>query len=207
MKDILSHKKDWRETETVFLTKECSAIIQNGLPEKFKDPGSFMIPCTLGDACTRTSLCDLGASINLIPASLIKKLYLTKEVKLTRICLQLADGSVKIPSRVIEYMIVSVGPFAFPTDFMVLDMEGHKSASLIVGRPFLVIGRTLIDIEKGEVTLRVNEKKFVLNVVKAMQHPDINEECMSIDLIDSLVEEVNMAKSINEGLEDILDDT
>ncbi|XP_052110253.1 uncharacterized protein LOC127741566 [Arachis duranensis] len=185
MKDILSHKKDWRETQTVFPTEERSVIIQNSLPEKLKDPRSIMIPCTLGDACTRTALCNLGASINLIPASLIKKLSLTNEVKPTHMCLQLADGSIKIPSRVVEDMIVRVGPFAFPTDFMILDMERHQR----------------------KVTLRVNEEKFVLNAVKAMQHPDIPEECMNIDLIDSLVKEVNMAETLKEGLEDILDDT
>ncbi|XP_015955342.1 uncharacterized protein LOC107479751 [Arachis duranensis] len=148
MKDILSHKKDRRETQTVLLTEECSAIIQNSLPEKFKDPRSFMIPCTLDDACTRTALCDLGASINLILASLIKKLCLTEEVKPTCMCLQLADGSIKIPSGVIEDMIV-----------------------------------------------------------KAMQHPDIPEECLSIYIIDFLVEEVNMAESSKDRLDDILDDT
>ncbi|XP_057755825.1 uncharacterized protein LOC130975008 [Arachis stenosperma] len=206
MKDILSHKKDWRETQIVLLTKECSAIIQNSLPEKLKDPGGFMIPCTLGDAYTTTALCDLGVSINLIPAFLIKKLCLTDEVKPTCICLQLAYGSIKIPSEVIEDMIVRMGPFAIPIDLVLLDMDGHKSASLIKGRPFLVTGRTLIDVEKGEVTLRVNEEKFVLNAVKAMQHLDIREECMSIDLIDSLVEEVNMEKSFKERLDDILDD-
>ncbi|XP_057760862.1 uncharacterized protein LOC130981275 [Arachis stenosperma] len=206
MKDILSHKNDWRETEIVFLTEECSAIIQNSLPEKVKDLGSFMILCTLCNACTRTALCDLGASIKLIPASLIKKLCLTEKVKPTCICLQLADGSIKIPSGVIKDMIVRVGPFAFPTDFVVLDMEGHKSASLILGRLFLVTGRILIDVEKGEVTLRVNEEKFILNVVKAMQHQDTPEECMSIDVVDSLVEEVNMAESFKEGLNDILTD-
>ncbi|XP_015965461.1 uncharacterized protein LOC107489206 [Arachis duranensis] len=207
MKDILSHKKDWRETQIVLLTEECSAIIQNSLPKKLKDPRSFMIPCTIGDACTRTALCDLGASINLIPASLIKKLCLTEEVKPTRMCLQLADGFIKIPSGLIEDMIVRVRPFDFPIDFVVLDMEGHKSAFLILGRLFLVTGRTLIDVEQGEVTLRVNEKKFVLNAVKAMQHPDIPEECMSIDFIDSLVEEVNMAESSKDRLDDILNDT
>ncbi|XP_020997228.1 uncharacterized protein LOC110280501 [Arachis duranensis] len=168
MKDILSHKKDWRETQTVLLTEECSAIIQNSLLEKLKDLGSFMIPCTLGDACTRTALCDLGASINLISASLIKKPCLTEEVKPTRMCLQLADGSIKIPSGVIEDMIFKVGPFAFPTDFMVLDIEGHKSV---------------------------------------VQHPDIPKECLSIDFIDSLVEEVNMAESSKDRLDDILNDT
>ncbi|XLU34891.1 hypothetical protein S245_070957, partial [Arachis hypogaea] len=90
--------KDWRETEKVFLTEECSAIILKSLPEKLKDLGSFMIPCTLDGACTKTALCDLGASINLIPASTIRKLGLNEEVKPTQICLQFADGSIKYPS-------------------------------------------------------------------------------------------------------------
>ncbi|KAL1362807.1 hypothetical protein AAHE18_03G107000 [Arachis hypogaea] len=189
MKEILSHKKDWRETEKVYLTEECSAVILKSLPEKLKDPGSFMIPCTLEGNCTKQALCDLGASINLIPASIITKLGLTEEVKPTRICLQLADGSIKYPSGVIEDMIVKVGPFAFLTDFVVLEMEEHKSATLILGRPFLATGRTLIDVQKGEVTLRVNEEEFKLNVVKAMQHPDTPNDCMSVDIIDSLIRE------------------
>ena len=80
MKEILSHKKDWRETEKVFLTEECSAVILKSLPEKLQDPGSFMIPCTLEGTCTKQALCDLGASINLIPASTIRKLGLTSPV-------------------------------------------------------------------------------------------------------------------------------
>ena len=80
-------------------------------------------------------------------------------------------------------MIVKVGPFTFPTDFVVLEMEEHKSATLILGRPFLATGRTLIDVQKGEVTLRVNEDKFKLNAVKAMQRPDISNDCMSVDIM------------------------
>ena len=85
-------------------------------------------------------------------------------------------------------------------------MEEHKSATLILGRPFLATGRTLIDVQKGEVTLRVNEEEFKLNVVKAMQHPDTPNDCMSVDIIDSLVREVNMAKSLESELEDIFKD-
>ena len=107
-----------------------------------------MIPCTLEGTCTKQALCDLGASINLIPTSTIRKLGLTEEIKPTRICLQLADGSIKYPSGVIEDMIVKVGPFAFPTDFMVIEIEEHKSATLILGRPFLATGRILIDVRK-----------------------------------------------------------
>ncbi|KAL1290734.1 hypothetical protein AAHE18_20G150300 [Arachis hypogaea] len=202
MKEILSHKKDWRETERVLLTEECSAVILKSFPEKLKDPGSFLIPCILEGQCTKTALCDLGASINLIPASTIRKLGLTEEVKPTRICLQLADGSTKYPSGVIEDMIVRVGPFAFPTDFVVLEMEEHKSATLILGRPFLATGRSLIDVQQGEITLRVNDDEFKLNAVKAMQHPDTSKDCMKVDFIDSLVEEINMAENVQPDLED-----
>ncbi|XP_057745156.1 uncharacterized protein LOC130963023 [Arachis stenosperma] len=158
MKDILSHKKNWREVEIILLTKKYSAVIQRTLLEKLQDPGSFVIPCILRDGCTKTVLRDLRASINLIPSSLIKKLGI-QEVKRTYICLQLADGSIKFSSGVVEDMIVKVGPFVFPTDFVVLDMEEHKNASIILWRPFLATGRTLIDVQKGEVTLRVNENE------------------------------------------------
>ncbi|XLS67839.1 hypothetical protein HN51_018862, partial [Arachis hypogaea] len=73
-------------------------------------------------------------------------------------------------------------------------------------RPFLATGRTLIDVQKGEVTLRVNEDEFKLNVVKAMQHLDTSRDCMSIDIIDYLVEEINMTESLKSELEGIFKD-
>ncbi|XP_025670365.1 uncharacterized protein [Arachis hypogaea] len=184
----------------------CSAVIQRNLPKKLQDPGSFVIPCNLGDAITRRALCDLGASINLIPASLIKKLGLHREIKPTWISLQLADSSAKIPLGVIEDMIVRVGPFAFPIDFVVLEIEEHKNVSIILGRPFLATRRTFIDVENGKVILRVNEDEFVLDATKAMDYPNVSEECMRIDIIDSLVEETHSVESLEEELQDILED-
>ena len=70
MKDILSHKKRLSDLETVNLTEECSAILQRKLPQKLKDPSSFTIPCTIGNAIFERALCDLGASINLMPLSM-----------------------------------------------------------------------------------------------------------------------------------------
>ncbi|XP_016199720.1 uncharacterized protein LOC107640733 [Arachis ipaensis] len=160
-------------------------VIQRTLPEKHQDPKSFVIPCTLGDGHIRKALCDLRASINLMPSSLIRKLG-NQDVKPTRICLQLADGSTKFSSGVVEDMIVRVGPFAFPTDFMVLNMEEHKNVSIILGRPYLATGKPSLMCKKGEVTLQVDEDEFVLNAVRAMQYPDTPEECMKIDIIDPL---------------------
>ena len=66
MKDVLSKKRKFGDYETVALSEECSAILQNKLPSKLKDPGSFTIPCVIGNVVFERALCDLGASINLM---------------------------------------------------------------------------------------------------------------------------------------------
>ena len=101
MKDILSQKRRLADFETVNLTEECSAILQRKLPQKLKDPGSFTIPCTIGNAIFERALCDLGASINLMPLSIFKRLGLG-EARPTTVTLQLADKSLKHPRGVIE---------------------------------------------------------------------------------------------------------
>ena len=76
MKDILSRKRRLGDYETVALTEECSAIIQRKLPPKLKDPGSFTVPCTIGEHYIGKALCDLGASVNLMPFSIYRKLQI-----------------------------------------------------------------------------------------------------------------------------------
>lgn len=90
MKEILLNKRKLGEYETMMLTEECTAILQNKLPPKLKDPGSFTIPCTIGNSYFKKALCDLGASINLMPLSIFRQLGIG-EVKSTTISLQLAD--------------------------------------------------------------------------------------------------------------------
>ena len=78
-------------------------------------------------------------------------------MKQTTISLQLADRSIKYPCGIIEDVLVKVDKFIFPADFVVLDMEEDQEVPLILGRPFLAMGRALIDVQKGELTLRVNK--------------------------------------------------
>ena len=125
MKDILSQKRRLADFEIVHLTEECSAILQRKLPQKLKDPGSFTIPCTIGNAIFERALCDLGASINLMPLSIFKSLGLG-EARPTTVTLQLADRSLKHSRGVIEDVLVKVDKFIFPADFIVLDMEEDK---------------------------------------------------------------------------------
>lgn len=148
MKDILSSKRKLEEHETLMLTEEYSAILQKKLPPKIKDPGSFTIPCTIGDLNFSKALCDLGASINLMPLSIFRKLGLG-EAKATTVSLQLADRSIKYPRGVIEDVLVKVDKFIFLADFIILDMEEDHDIPIILGRLFLAIGRALIDVQEG----------------------------------------------------------
>nr|XP_016467645.1 PREDICTED: uncharacterized protein LOC107790255 [Nicotiana tabacum] len=90
LKEILSNKRKMEEVSVVKLTEKCSAILQNKLPHKLGDPGSFTIPCTVGGVQFENALCDSGASINLIPFSIFRKLELG-EMKDTGVSIQLAD--------------------------------------------------------------------------------------------------------------------
>ncbi|XP_012481047.1 uncharacterized protein LOC105795943 [Gossypium raimondii] len=69
MKELLSKKKKLSDIETILLTKGCSVVLTNKLPPKMKDPGSFTIPCSIENHYLGKTLCDLGASINLMPLS------------------------------------------------------------------------------------------------------------------------------------------
>ncbi|XP_015940257.1 uncharacterized protein LOC107465797 [Arachis duranensis] len=122
LKELINKKRRWDEKETVMLTQECSAVIQRGIPPKLKDPGSFVISCTIGKMTLEKALCDMGANINLMPLSMMKKLAI-EEIKLTRMSLVMADRSIKIPNGVMENLLVKVGEFIFPADFVILDTE------------------------------------------------------------------------------------
>lgn len=76
LKEILSNKKKLEDNETDTLTAECSAIIQNNMPPKLKDPGSFSIPCVSGKFVIDKALCDLGANVSLMPLSICEKIKL-----------------------------------------------------------------------------------------------------------------------------------
>ena len=155
MKEIISRKRKLEDYETIALTEECSAIIQHKLPQKLKDPGSFTVPCEIGGSVFEKALCDLGASINLMPLSIFRRLGLV-EAKPIRVTLQMADRSIKHPRGVIEDVLVKVDKFIFPADFVVLDMEEDRDIPIILGRPFLATGKALIDVQKGELRLRVD---------------------------------------------------
>ena len=164
LKEILSKKKIFAEEGVVNLTATCCAVIKKNLPKKMKDPGSFIIPCTIGGFEIKKALFDSGASINLMPLSVAKKLSLG-EFTPTTVTLQMENRTMAKPEGVIEDVLVKVGKFVFPVDFIILDIEEDSQVPLLLGRPFLATGAALIDIQKGVLTLRVGEEVADFNLL------------------------------------------
>ncbi|XP_073271527.1 uncharacterized protein [Primulina huaijiensis] len=186
LKDILANKRKLEDHMTVSLTENCPSLVQNKIPPKLKDPGSFSIPCMIGDVVFHKALCDLGASINFMPLSMFRKLGLG-EPKPTRMSLQLADRSVKYPRGVIEDVLVKVDRFIFPADFVVLDMEEDMEMPLILGRPFLATGKALIDVQEWKLRLRVGEEEITFDVFNALKHTLHSDSCYRINAFDAFV--------------------
>ncbi|XP_050895801.1 uncharacterized protein LOC127102476 [Lathyrus oleraceus] len=121
LKEILSNKKKLKDDETVMLTAGCSAIIQNNMPHKLKDPGSFSIPCVIGKFIIDKSLCDLGSML--------------------------------------ENILVRIGQFYIPTNFLIIDIKEDSLIPIILGNPFLATAGAIIYVKKGRLTFEVGEEK------------------------------------------------
>ncbi|GJY19026.1 reverse transcriptase domain-containing protein [Tanacetum coccineum] len=144
-KNLLSNKEKLFEVANTPVNENCSAVILKKLPEKLGDPGKFLIPCNFPEIVECLALADLGASINLMPLSIWKKLSLP-ELTPTQMILELADRSTTRPTGIAEDVFVRVGKFHFLADFMVVDYVVDPLVPLILERPFLRTARALIDV-------------------------------------------------------------
>ncbi|GJS19177.1 hypothetical protein Tco_0447809 [Tanacetum coccineum] len=139
--------------------------INNSIPKKEKDPGSFTLPCFINNVCFDNALVDLGASVSVMPLSTYLNLGLG-ELAHTKLTVELADRTVKYPKGIAENVLVGIGKFVFPVDFIILDMPEDIKVPLILGRPFLSTARAKIDVYKRKITLRVGEERIVFTSVK-----------------------------------------
>ncbi|GAU43251.1 hypothetical protein TSUD_133950 [Trifolium subterraneum] len=204
LKELLTKKRKPLDDDTVDMTEECSAMIQRKLPQKKKDPGSFTIPCSIGNLCIGRALCDLGSSINLMSLTMMKKIP-GAVAKPTRMQLSLADRSIVYPYGILQDVLVRVWEFIFPADFIIMDMaEDREVESLLLGRPFLATGRALIDVEMGELMLRTDEEKIMFNVFEAMKRHDDDSDCFRVDVIEEVVEDVHVEEQPSPPLERVI---
>ncbi|XP_068480948.1 uncharacterized protein [Phaseolus vulgaris] len=199
MKDLLTKKRRLKEQGIVELEAGCSAIIQKSLPQKSKDPGSFTLPVTIGNFTVAKALLDLGASINLMPLSMLKKIG-DVEILPTRMTLQLADRSIKYPHGIVEDLLVKVDKFYFPVDFVIMDIEEDVEVPLILGRPFMKTAKIMIDVDEGKLKVRVQDEEVSFDVFEAMKHPIDHNDCFRMDALDELYLENHREIFIDDSL-------
>ncbi|GKA57284.1 reverse transcriptase domain-containing protein, partial [Tanacetum coccineum] len=177
IRNLLMNKEKLLELAKIPLNENCSAMLLKKLPEKLGDPGKFLIPCNFPRMDVCHALADLGASINLMPLSIWKKLSLPELTP--------------TPKGLAEDVFVKVGKFHFPTDFVVVDFEADPRVPLILGRSFLRTGRALIDVYGEEITLRVDNEAVTFNLNQTTRYSSTYDDSSinRIDVIDVACEE------------------
>ncbi|XP_057436714.1 uncharacterized protein LOC130729097 [Lotus japonicus] len=186
MKDIVSGRKRLSEVnEKIMMTEECSAIVQRKLLQKLKGPVSFTIHVDIKGLPRAKALCDLGASINLIPLSMFKSLDMG-EATPTLMSLLLADRSIKRPYGVAGDVLVRVEKIIFPVDFVILDIEEDSRVPLILGRPFLATSNAKIKVAKSLLSLKVGDENVKFSVFRTLKHPNY-EDVFNCEVIDESV--------------------
>ncbi|XP_022855162.1 uncharacterized protein LOC111376430 [Olea europaea var. sylvestris] len=126
-----------------------------------------------------------------MPLSIFMKLGLG-EAKVTTVTLQLADRLLTHPRGIIEDVLVQVEKFIFLVNFLILDMEEDKDISLTLSRPFLAIGRALINVQHGQLILRLGKEQILFNVFKAMKLPTETDSYFQINVIDKSTQSNSM---------------
>ncbi|CAN6677320.1 unnamed protein product [Malus baccata var. baccata] len=200
LKELCTTRKRISTKEVVKLGENVSAILQRKLPPKCKDPGSFTILCVIGNTRFKSTMLDLGASINVMPYSIYVSMNLG-ELKHDGVIIQLADRSNAYPKGVLEDVLVQVDHLVFPADFYVLEMDESDHAPslpILLGRSFMKTARTKIDVYSGTLSMEFDGEVVNFNLSDSIKYPSEDHSCFSIDIIDSLAQGY---------LEDLNDDT
>ncbi|CAN6685853.1 unnamed protein product [Malus baccata var. baccata] len=188
LKELCTNRRRISTKEVVKVGENVSAILQRKLPPKCKDPGSFTIPCVIGNSRFESAMLDLGASINVMPYSIYASMNLGA-LKNDGVIIQLADRSNAYPKGVLEDVLVQVNHLIFPADFYVLEMDESDHAPslpILLGRPFMKTARTKIDVYNGTLTMEFDGEVINFNLSDSMKYPSENHSYFAIDVIDSL---------------------
>ncbi|KAK8659148.1 hypothetical protein V6N13_029358 [Hibiscus sabdariffa] len=191
LKDLCTNKRKLMGHEKINLGENVSAVLTRRLSPKLKDQGMFTIPCKIGKVGIKRAMCDLGASINVMPLSIYNTLS-DDALKETRITVKLADRSIVYPEGVLENVLVQVNELIFPADFYVIDMKSNhtdNSPEILLDRPFLSTANVKIEVRSGMLTLECNGKVVKFNVYKAMRYPKEIESINFVDMFDPVIHE------------------
>ncbi|CAL1359634.1 unnamed protein product [Linum trigynum] len=174
LKGFVTKKPMFEGLANVTLGEKCSAFLLSRLPKKQSDSGSFTIPLGIGNHHIENALADLGASVIVMPYKLFKKLEVG-ELKTTKLSITLADRSVISLRGIVHDMLVRVGKFCYPTDFVILDISEDSDMPLILGRPFLATAKALIDVNEGTLIPRYGEERIPLEIDPKARSEEVKE--------------------------------
>ena len=137
-----------------------------------------------------------------MPLSIVKRLSLG-ELTPTAMTLQMADRTIYRPKGIQENVLIKLGKFILPVDFVVIDIEEDKQVPLLLGRPFLATGAALIDVKKGELTLREGDEEVHFNLNQSLKQPDFEKaKCKNVEKVVSsvLIDDCKIQNSMNESM-------
>ncbi|CAM8902253.1 unnamed protein product [Rhodiola kirilowii] len=207
LKELCTNRRKGTQPDEELMSRNVSAVIQRKVPPKCGDPGTYTIPCMIGNIRLENCMLDLGASINVLPYSIYSSLRIGP-LEPAGLTIQLADRSCKQPEGKIEDVLVQVGELVFPADFYVLKME-HSSptdhAPILLGRPFFKTSKMKIDCDTGTLTMEVEDERISFDIFRAMKHPTEYEAVHALDTLDDLVQEVHPERG-TDPLEQVLEE-
>ena len=203
LKDLLTKKGKYIHNGKIVVEGNCSTVIQKILPPKYKDPRSVTIPCSIGVVSVGKVLIDLGAIINLMPLSMCRRIG-NLEIAPTRMTLQLADCLITRPYGVVEDVLVKVCHFTFIADFVIMDIEEDVEIPLILGRPFMLTAKCVVDMGNGNLEISIDDQKVTFNLFDAIKHPSDHKAYFKMDAIEHEVPMVARAMVLQSTLEKAL---
>ncbi|XP_040963884.1 uncharacterized protein [Gossypium hirsutum] len=190
LKELCTSKRKLIGNERVNVGENVSAVLQKKVLPKYKDQCMFAISCEIGNVGINKAMCDLGASINVMPYP-IYKLINAGPLKKTGVIIQLADKSVIYPEGLLKDVLVKINELVFPADFYIINMEDDNSTNssdIFLGRPFLSTASAKIDVQSGTLTMEFDGEIVKFNVYETMSHPNSLSDISSIDSIDCLTQ-------------------
>ncbi|GJV95567.1 zinc knuckle CX2CX4HX4C containing protein [Tanacetum coccineum] len=191
MKDLVENKPRTEEDGEIRMNPRCFALLQNHLPPKEQDPGTFILPCSIGKLDFKNALADLGASISVMPFSMYKLLGIGKLEPINMV-IEMADNTKCTPKGIVENLLIKIDRFIFPIDFVILDMVEDIRMSIVLGRPLLATAHTKVDIFRKSISLEVGSKKVIFKIRSSFT--TTNFECVRLIKSETLLEDEDFKK-------------
>ncbi|XP_070034727.1 uncharacterized protein [Nicotiana tomentosiformis] len=199
LKDLITKKKTTKNEVVREPPRMKWCMSLTGLAPSLQQPSSKRkriqglspFPCTIGLWDFARALCDNRASINLMPLAIYKQAGLGMPRTIS-IRLKMADRSIKRLVGIVDDVLVKVGKFLLPANFVILDCVIDKEIPIIVGRPFLATGKAIMNSERSEIKFLVNDEEVTFQASKGMKLSNAYESISVIDVVDVVEDAVDV---------------